>query len=238
MPRNLTRTATPEAVTSLNELSGLGEFAPQEETTPRHARQEVKAVSASAGKGWGALKKHKQERTSYASNFKIKEGEAHFIKFLDEEPFDSYYRHWLRGLQGRQTFACLRSECPLCDIGDSPTYIMLFNIVDMEQRDEVLVWEASPQPSGVMEEFVTAGKFAPINRTDLYWQISKKKGSNGFIAYSALPIKSRDLAEDEEIIPLGIEELAKLTEKRYDSEVIRVDSRDALRDVVQNLGDD
>jgi hypothetical protein len=192
----------------------------------------------SAGGGFKALRRHKAERTSYAQNFKIKEGEAHFIKFLDEEPFDSYYRHWLRGLQGRQTFACLRTECPLCDIGDSPTYIMLFNVVDMENRDEVVVWEASPQPSGVMEEFVAAGKWAPINREDLYWQISKKKASNGFINYSALPIKSRDLVEDEQIPALSTMDIATLQGKKYDSEVIRIDSRQALREVVQSLDDE
>lgn len=236
MPRNLTRTAEPLPETTTEELVGLSEFAAT--TTPRHEREEVKAVNPSAGKGWGALKKHKQERTSYAQNFKIKEGEAHFIRFLDDEPFDSYYRHWLRGLQGRQTFACLRHECPLCDIGDSPTYIMLFNVVDMENRAEVLVWEASPQPSGIMEEFVSAGKWAPINRDDLYWQVSKKKANNGFINYSALPIKARDLQEDEQIPPLSPAEIAVLTEKKYDSEVIRVDTRQSLREVVQSLNDE
>jgi hypothetical protein len=235
MPRNITRTAeplpsTPETV----ELAGLDEFVP----TPRHERVKQDTVNPSAGGGWSALKRHKQERTSYAQNFKIKEGEAHFIKFLDEEPFDSYYRHWLKGVQGRQTFSCLRMECPICDIGDSPTYIMLFNVVDLENRGDVLVWEASPQPSGVMEEFVNAGKWAPINRDDLYWQISKKKGGNGFINYSALPIKSRDLAEDEQIIPLDNREITALTGKKYDSEVIRVDTRQALREVVQSLEDE
>jgi hypothetical protein len=256
MPRQITRTRAADApeltVTSPEEEYGGGmeEFAGEQTTvTSRSERRRLEAsepdeavVNPSQGKGWVALKRHKQEteRTSYAQNLKIAEGKASLVKFIDEEPFDSYYRHWLRGIKGRQTFTCLRTLCPLCDIGDTPTYITLFNVIDMADRanPEVKIWEASPNPAGKIEEWAFSDKHSPVNRSDLYWSVTKKKGGNGFTDYSAVPVKARDLPDDWYMEPLTSAELEELSGKRYDSEVIRVDSRQALREVVQSLEDE
>jgi hypothetical protein len=251
MPRQITRTRAevePTILADIPPVTGLDEFTPadppwlpnEEELSRSERRQAEPEVTRAPQRGWGPVRDQRQKKSNFAQAFRIAEGDERLIHFLDPEPFDSYYRHWLRGIKGRQTFTCLRTLCPLCDIGDTPSYITLFNVVDLENRAEptVKIWEASPNPAAVIEEYAFNPKHAPIDRPDLYFSISKRKQPNGFLAYSALPVKARDLPDDWDMQPLSVEELSELNDKKYDSEVIRTDTREALREVVKNLDDE
>lgn len=192
----------------------------------------------SAGKGWGAYRNNKQKRSNFAQDFKVPEGDEVLIKFLDDEPFDSYYRHWLRGVKGRQTYVCLGDNCPLCDIGDDPGFVVLFNVVDvLTDPTTVQVWSASPNPAGAIETMATGKSSSPINRDDLYFSVTKKKGSNGYFGYTLQPVKSRDLPDDWDIQPLSDEALAKLAEGKNGSDFIKADTREVLREVVDSMED-
>lgn len=76
------------------------------------------------------------------------------IKFLDDEPFITYYEHQLNELDGKQSFVCLGNDCPLCEIGDDPRYRACFNVIDLSDPDDpkVAVWRAAPDPAdGLMD---------------------------------------------------------------------------------------
>jgi hypothetical protein len=249
MPRRLPETA---------DSSGLDEFAPADEAqTAQGARttrrqQAVKdsasaprsealsngdRATGSAGRGWAAHRQHKQQKSGFAKEFRVTEGDERLIKFLDDEPFETYYRHWLRGVQGRQTYVCLGDDCPLCDVGDQPAFVVLFNIVDLTdgERETVSVWLASPNPAAAIEEFAFSDKHSPINRTNLYFSVTKKKGANGFFSYSLVPVKDRDLPDDWEMQPLTDMQLMELEKGRHGSEFIRPDTRQVLKEVAGQL---
>lgn len=233
---------------------GLEEFLPADEAqtapetiAPRRrspaageADGHVVAVSGSAGKGWAAHRKHKQERTAFARELQVADGEERLVKFLDDEPFDSYYRHWLRNVpKGRQTYVCLGTDCPLCDIGDQPTFVVLFNVVDLTDPADasVKVWAATPNPAGAIEERAFNSKTSPISREDLYFSVTKKKQSNGFFGYTIDPVKSRDLEDDWEMEPLSPDKIAGYAKQKHGSEFIRADSKAALKEVAEHLED-
>lgn len=193
--------------------------------------------TGSAGRGWGAYRNAKQKRSNFAQDFKVPEGDEVLIKFLDDEPFDSYYRHWLRNVKGKQTFVCLGDNCPLCDIGDDPGFVVLFNVVNViDDPTTVQVWSASPNPAGAIETMATS-KNSPLNREDLYYSVTKKKGSNGYFTYALQHVKSRDLPDDWDIQPLSAEALAKLDEGKNGSDFIKADTRETLREVVDSMED-
>lgn len=197
-------------------------------------------ITGSAGRGWAAHKNAKKSRTVFAKEFQVPEGDEKLIKFLDEEPFESYYRHWLRNIKGKQTFVCLGEDCPLCEKGDNPTFIVLFNVIDMvDDTDLVKVWAATPNPAGVIEDLAFSGKwFSPINGESTYFSVSKKKGQNGFFAYSIMPVKERDLEDEwEGITPLTADQLKTAGETKFGSEYIRAETRQALRELADSLED-
>jgi hypothetical protein len=187
------------------------------------------------GKGWGGVRKHREESSSYATNFRVTDEEV-LVKFVDDEPFVTYYQHWLQELDGRKSFPCIGDNCPLCEIGDDPRFLAVFNVIDFrDDEPEVKIWEASPQPAGEIEEIAKNTRTSPINRDDLYFAVSKKKGKNNFWSYTILPVKERDLAEDWDLDPLSSSELDALVDKTYDSSVVRIPARDELLKVVEDL---
>jgi hypothetical protein len=196
-------------------------------------------VTGSAGRGWGALRTNKSKSKVFAKDLRIPAGDEVLVKFLDDEPFDSYYRHWLNGRKGKQSFVCLGEDCPLCAKGDNPTFLVLFNVVDMiDDPSLVKVWAATPNPAGAIEEMALSEKYSPINRENLYFSVSKAKGSNGFFSYKVQAVKDRDLPDDWDIQPLTGDDIAKLVDQRHGSEYIRADTREALQEIADSLPED
>lgn len=196
----------------------------------------VDAPTGAMGAGWDAFRNARKARGAFAREFQVPEGEDRLVKFLDAEPFESYYRHWLRNQPKgqRQTFVCLGDDCPLCDAGDTPSFLVLFNVVDMLDDSSVTkVWAASPGPAGKIEQMAKSEKNSPLNRENLYFSVSKVKESNNFFSYSLAPVKDRDLSEDWDVEPLTAAELAEL--HRHGSEYIRPDSREDLKEIAETL---
>lgn len=205
------------------------------ETSVSTRRGATRGGSTRISKGWEAVRKHKEESSSYASNFKVSDEEV-LVKFLDDAPFVTYYQHWLQELDGKKSFVCSGADCPLCEIGDEPRFLAAFNVADLRDGEpEVKVWEASPQPAGEIQEMAKNARFKPINRDDLYFAVSRKKGKNGFWSYTLVPVKDRDLEDDWDIEPLTGDELDDLMDKRYDESIVRISTREDLLDVVEEL---
>lgn len=234
MPRQAAKTRPAEEATAVTEDSTLPGAAPAES----NSRRRRLAEQAPAKGGWGAYKTQKASRSGFAQNFKVDEGGEKLIRFIGDSPFFSYYRHWLRDIKGRQTFACLDEDCPLCDIGDTPAFVAMFNVIDMSDRANpaVRLWEASPQPAGAIEELSEDPRTSPIDKPGLYFSVTKKKQSNGFNAFKLTRILARDF-EDEYpgTEPLTEEELAELVKDAYDETAVKVDTAEFLRDVVKGM---
>jgi hypothetical protein len=196
----------------------------------------VDAPTGAQGAGWDAFRSARKARGTFAQDFQVPEGEDKLVKFLDAEPFESYYRHWLRNQPKgqRQTFVCLGDDCPLCEKGDQPSFLVLFNVIDMlDDPSTVKVWAASPGPAGKIEAMAKSDKNSPINRDNLYFSVSKLKESNNFFSYSLLPVKDRDLEDDWNVEPLVLAEVAELA--RHGNEYIRPDSVEDLREIAETL---
>lgn len=205
---------------------------------PLNTAETVDTPRYTKGGGWKASKEARMNRGGFVKEFQVPEDESKLVKFLDDEPFESYYRHWLRNRPKgeRQTFVCLGEDCPLCEI-DTPSFLVLFNVVDMlEDRNLVRVWSATPGPAGKIEAMAESGKwYAPIGREMVYFDISKKKESTGFFGYSVVPVKDRDLADEWDVEPLSAEELATLTEGKYGPDYVKADPRTLLREIADGL---
>jgi hypothetical protein len=188
------------------------------------------------GKGWNARKSFERESRTFAQDFTVKDEEV-LMKFLDEGPFWTYYRHWINAITaGRKSFTCLRQDCPLCEI-DSPRLVSVFNVLDMSDPGniEVKVWTTSPQPTDAIVKMAEDRRYKPINREDMYFAVSRSKGKNGVYTYALLPVKDRDLRDDYKIDPLSGLDIAKYKESAYDESAINVTDRETLREIVDNL---
>jgi hypothetical protein len=206
------------------------------------------ATSSSIGRGREGLRRHRETHQSgdFPDRFKIDEGDKVLIKFLDEEPFVTYYEHWIdefRREKGRQcSYICLGDEgsgCPLCDIGDKPNFYALFNVVDFAKpsRPKLTVWYATPNPGGLIEDEINEleENNKKLDDPDRYYAVSKKKGKNGFTNYSLTAVKARDLDEDWNAEPLTSDELADF--EKYDDSIVRINKRSELRDIADELND-
>lgn len=117
-----------------------------------------------------------------SKQFEVDEGEEVLIKFLDSDFILTLYLH---DAKGQKTFVCFGDDCPLCDIGDSPKFYALINVVDM-RTSELALWYATPNPADMieaeMERLSLQGK--KISDPSFYYAISKKKRRAGFVTYS------------------------------------------------------
>ena len=179
------------------DLMGLEEFMPRAEDVEGfvQGRQEamgnpVKRTTGSrngsedstgyGGKGWSARKTFERQNRTFAEDFVVK-NEQVLMKFLDDGPFWTYMRHWIQGAPGKKSFTCLQEDCPLCEL-DSPRLVSMFNVIDFTEpgNPDVKVWTTSSQPTQAIVKMDADPKYSPINREDLYFAVSRSRGSNGF----------------------------------------------------------
>jgi hypothetical protein len=192
-------------------------------------------------KGWAGLSKVKSESSDFAEELKLETDNEVLIHFLDFEPFATWSQHWVER-QGKKSWECIGEGCPLCDmVGDRPSALAAFNVVLLpEDGDpEVKMWVVRSKVATQLENLSKAPKSSPLNRADLYFGVTRSGGGKkGPATTSIVPVKERDLAEDWQTTPLTDEELDGLEAKCYDESEIRYPSKQALRDIAEELLDD
>lgn len=202
--------------------------------------------SRGTSSGWAAYSsKRVVGGGGFADDFKPKEGES-LVKILDPEPFAVYLQHWIDDVPKgkKKSYVCAEEDCPLCDIGDRPSTISVFNVVDLNGKDpETKVWRTTVTVADLLDAASKEKRSSPIDREDLYFVVKHDvKGKRH--SYSLIPIKADDLQEggDEEdwdVEPLSAEEIDLYREdsKTKLSEIMKVDTREFLDDLAGYLLD-
>jgi hypothetical protein len=188
-------------------------------------------------RGFAGLNKANQ------TTFRV-EDDSEVIVFLEPENFTYALRHWVKyigedGKEATRTEWCLEDDCPLCDIGDRPKPVAFFNVVDLAVPNKVLVWEASSDPTGVIQkEFNKLAKRGKeLSDDELYWVVSREKKSNGFYTYSLDKLTEDELATEwKSLKPLGTAQRESLRHRANDESYVEYKDRQALQDFVDSLG--
>ena len=192
--------------------------------------------------GWDGVKANKEKRFT-GDEFKVKPDTSYLIHFLEDRPMEGgvFLEHFIKSLASnrqRASFVCLEDDCPLDDIGEKASDRALFNIAVLDDKGNATVmwWKATASVIDIIEDYADSERNSPIDRTDLYFEVSKKDAKNGIPAYKIDAIKARDL-KDEGIDPLTDDELDDLREDMFGADVLDVTSKRDLRDIADELGD-
>lgn len=243
--------------------SSSREEEPEEDERPRRGRNRdsedtedrPRRSRRSGARGFGSFEQKRAKASDRADEFKPGFDNKVLIKFLEEEPFDSYNQHWIEpqdlpsGVK-RRSYICTDDEyyddkgwdgCPLCEIGESAKTYSLFNVLDLTnpRKPEVKVWTAPPGVSDKLERASREKKTSPLNREDLYWEVELIKKSNKS-EWEIFPVKARDLQEDFDIEPFEADELDDFAQKLFPNReaVTKVDTYDDLAELADHLSDD
>ena len=180
--------------------------------------------------------------SSFAQAFKPEE-KAVFIKFLDDEPYVSYRRHWVdRVGADRQkitrSYTCLRSfkrECPLCEAGDRAQAVAAFNIAIVGDDGVVSLksWDVGPKIFNILKGYANDPKIAPL--TQGFFLVSRT-GKKGSVNHNVTPVKASALEEDYDIPVPSKEDLAAL--EKYDADIVDVPQAKTLQEIAEEMADE
>lgn len=217
----------------------------------RKSKRPESAGKSSLRDGWGDGKM--KSRDFDKERFTVAEEDTDYVfRFAEEKPIASWNEHFLRNLpQGtRKSYVCAEDECPICQYlseeGEKDgvaSFRRAFNVIvfDKNGNPEVKYWVTTPAPLGEIEKFAFdeewTGKHGPLNNPKTYFKISKyRKSKKEPFKFRLDFIRSRDLEEEENIVPLTTGELEELEDDFFiKKDVVKVDDLDALYDIVEEL---
>lgn len=181
--------------------------------------------------GFSAYKKATQERSQKTNDFKV-DDETEVIAFLEDEPFAHYFVHWINTSEGRRPRNCIGDECPLCERGDRAKPVLLFNVVDMQMPEKVLLWKASADPAKRIEKRYDdlTKKNLSLNSPGVYFEVSKFEKDNGFSEYVVDRIRDDALTDEWKIQPLSEDDREELLARAYDESIVEYNTREELQD--------
>lgn len=192
-------------------------------------------------RGWSAGEQVIDSTSSFAQNFKPSEGTT-VIKFLEDEPYASYSRHWVERVVGgkkqTRTYTCLDSvgqPCPLCEqLGDRPQAVSAFNIAIVGDDGEVSLksWDVGVKIFRQLQTFHRDPKIGPLTK-GFYGVTKSGRGQNS--TTTVIPIKASMLLEDYDIQPPTEDQFDALG--RYDEEIVDIPKKSALQEIADELSD-
>jgi len=203
-------------------------FEDEDETVPAKHGTTVQS-------GWEAaqaLLKPKKSGTNYAPDFKITE-QPQLLRFLEDAPFKSYEQHWINRSEGKRSFVCLGSECPLCTIaGDRPAARFAFNVIVL--TDEEPVTKVLTASTPVMRLLIAAHedpRRGPLSK--YFWAIARQ-GQGLNTTYSLDRVKAVDLAEEWNL-DVEVVEDAISSATLYDDSAVYTSPREELLTLARQL---
>lgn len=152
--------------------------------------------------GWAAAKQAvAKSSTTYPTDFRPSE-EAQLIKFISNEPM-IFMQHWINR-PGKKSFISIGEGDPLIEVGSKPDQKFAFTVVNLQSEDpQPQLWVVGVRLCSQLEKFASNPKTGPLNRPDMYWEVSKS-GSGTQTTYNLTPVKERDLAEDWDLDPVKV----------------------------------
>lgn len=203
-----------------------------EDVTEEADEDELPNRSSLVQRGW------KQARTTLAegftSDFRFTEDDQ-LIAFLSVDPY-SYKQHFLNAkTEGRKSFVCLGHGCPLCRIlGDQPSKKYAFSILNLsEEEPKVQLMVVGTKLCADLDKKNSDARLGPLDKG--LWSVSRS-GSGFQTAYSVLPVKLRDVAEDwdldPEVVSSAIREAEALT-----ADAIRISSKAELTEIARSIAE-
>jgi hypothetical protein len=192
-------------------------------------------------RGFSAARQVADSTSNFAQAFRLTE-QIQIIKFLEDEPYASFTRHWLAVQTptgpGRRSYNCLKNfgrPCPLCDVGDKPSAVSAFNIalVGDDGVPTLKTFDCGPKLLGIVENYARDPKVAPISKG--FFLVSRT-GKMGTVNYQLVPIKAHSLSDDYDIDAPSTEELAKLG--LYDADIITMPTRKEMEEKAAEIADE
>lgn len=211
------------------------------EAPPERSRRAKPVTDSPVRVGWSGVDAVMAENSAFAARLNIEE-EPHLIAFLEPDPFAAFSQHWLTIKGQKRPYMCLTraKKCPLCDKGDNPTSVVVFNVAQLDTGGppaNKVVYLGIRAMSQLRS--ITTGRGGPGSIDRGYWAVSKsgKSSKPGSVAWNFRPLKERDLVEDEswgdDVEPLDAETRKGLVAGMYDFKVFSVPSRSELKEVAE-----
>ena len=204
----------------------------EEELFVEEDENEVPDHSSVIQSGWSAAKKTVEKSSkSYATDFKFDE-DVQLIKFISDEPM-SFMQHWINR-PGKKSFISIGEGDPLIAVGSKPDPKFAFTVLNLSDEDPQLqLMIVGVRLCGQLEKLASNPKTGPLNRSDLYYAVSKS-GQGTKTAYSIVPVKERDLAEEWEIDPVAAAEMIK-TLKPLGPEALHTSTKAELAEIAREI---
>lgn len=180
--------------------------------------------------GWAAAEsflKAKDKDSKYAANFKFSE-EATLVRFLEDEPFMVYEEHWIDRTEGRRSFVSLGDDDPLTIIaGSKPRPKFAFNVLVLsEEEPNVQIMTVPITLARLLQAANEDPRRGPL--TKFYWTLARL-GTGRDTQYQLERVRATDLAEEWELDPEKIDEIAKNALRYDDSAISRTSYEEHLK---------
>jgi hypothetical protein len=197
--------------------------------------------------GWTAGQQVMDSSADWAQPLKL-EKNFQIIKFLDDQPYANYRRHWVERISAQggkynRPYTCLETvgrECPLCNIADKPQAVSAFNVALVGDDGQVILktWDVGAKLFAVLKAYANDPMVGPLSKG--YFAVNKTGGGSGSrrggtTQTNVKDIKSNRLEEDYSIPEPTSALLAKAG--RYDASVIQIPKRSEMDEVAAELAE-
>lgn len=190
--------------------------------------------------GWTAGQNVMDSSSTYAQGL-VLDGNIQIIKFLEDQPYANYRRHWVDrvGPKGpyKRAYTCLETvgkTCPLCGIADRPQAVSAFNVALVGDDGQVLLktWDVGVKLFGTLKSFANDPKFGPLTKG--YFAVNKT-GKAQTTQYNVIPIRETAMQEDYDMTPPSADILKRVG--KYDSSIIQIPKKADLEEIAQEISD-
>lgn len=227
---------TPRPRTMKTRSEIVEDSAPVEQDEAEESSSDVAPIRG----GWTEGQKTMDSASDYAQVLKL-ESNIQIIKFIDDQPYANYRRHWVdrmttKGPQKR-AYTCLETvgkSCPLCAIADRPQAVSAFNVALIGDDGQVMLktWDVGARLFNVLKAYANDPKIGPLSRG--YFAVSKT-GVKQNTQVNVIPVRESALSEDYEITPPTAAEIK--TAGKYDSSIIQIPKKSDLDEIAQEISD-
>jgi hypothetical protein len=217
------------------------EVSPRVSSAPKEEEEDSSDSSGLAIRGgWTEGQKTMDSSSDYAQVLKL-ENDIQIIKFLDDQPYANYRRHWVdrmtaKGPQKR-AYTCLETvgkTCPLCSIADRPQAVSAFNVALVGDDGQVMLktWDVGARIFNVLKTYANNPKIGPLSKG--YFAVSKS-GVKQNTQVNVIPVRENALLEDYEITPPTAAEIKSAG--KYDSSIIQIPKKSDLEEIAQEISE-